>query len=71
VKAGPSSGTGALQSAAAGAGATISHWCVYSAASNGTQKTKWTVLDTAVTLITGSKIDIAVDALKVQLAPIS
>ena len=71
VKAGPSSGVGALQSAAASAGVTVTHWCVYSVSTAGTQKTKWTALDTQVVLISGAKIDIAVNALKVQLAPIS
>jgi hypothetical protein len=60
--------TGALLSAAAGDTVTVSHFAVYSAAADGTQKTDWTALTGGSrALVAGDKLSIAADAIVVSL----
>lgn len=54
--------------ACSGDNKTFTDWCVYSAATNGTQITRWTNFDTSRTLSTGGKLEHAAQDLKVQLA---
>ncbi len=57
----------ALTSAAATAGATISHWAIFSAASGGTQRWDWTPLASSRTLGVGDKLSVAIGALQLTL----
>ncbi len=57
----------ALTSAAATAGATISHWAIYSALTAGTQRYDWTALTSSRTLGVGDKISVAVGACALTL----
>lgn len=57
----------ALTTAAASGGGTVSHFAVFSASTGGTQRTDWTALDTARTVIAGDTLTAAVGALKVTL----
>ena len=61
-----------LTSAAATAGVTVSHWCIYSASTAGTQRTDWQTVDAAGTptpraLLTGDQLQWAVGTAKVTL----
>lgn len=58
---------GALTSAAASSGGTVSHFAIYSASTAGTQRTEWQALDTSKTVASGDQISWAVGALKVTL----
>lgn len=61
------SNSGALTSAGASAGVTVTHFAVYSASTAGTQKTDWTALAASKVLGIGDKIDVAAGALAVTL----
>jgi len=61
-----------LTSAAASAGVTVSHWCVYSASTAGTQRTDWQTIDVAGTptprtLAVGDQLQWAVGTAKITL----
>jgi hypothetical protein len=49
------------------AGGTVSHWCVMSAVTAGTQRTDWQVLTTARALLVGDSLQHAVGAMQVTL----
>lgn len=57
----------ALTSAAASAGATASHFAIYSALTAGTQKTDWTALSASKTVTIGDQLVWAVGACQVTL----
>lgn len=57
----------ALTSAAATGAVTVSHACVYSASTAGTQRTDWQALGTAKTLATGDQVSFAAGAFTVTL----
>ncbi len=59
--------SGALTSATASAGVTITHFAVYSAITAGTQKTDWTTLTASKVLGTGDQVTWAISALQVTL----
>ena len=56
-----------LTSANASGAITVTHWCVYSASSGGTQRTEWDSLDTPRTLASGEAGQWAAGALKITL----
>lgn len=58
---------GALTSAAASGGGTITHFAIYSASTGGTQKIDWTALTTSRTVAIGDQLSIAAGALSVSL----
>ena len=58
--------TNAVDSAAASAGCTITHFAVYDSTET-TQKTDWTALDSSRTLLSGDKLSIAAGAIEVTL----
>ena len=57
----------ALTSAAASSGGTVSHLCIYSASTAGTQRTDWSALPTPRALLTGDQLTHAVGAVTVSL----
>lgn len=57
-----------LTTAAATAGATITHFAVYSAATDGNQRVDWTALDASRTVAIGDTLSAAVGALKITLS---
>lgn len=57
----------ALTTAAAASGATITHFCIMSASSGGTQKTDWQALSSSRALLTGDQLSVAVGACQVTL----
>ena len=57
----------ALTSAAASAGATVTHFAIYSASTGGTQRTDWTALAASKTVTTGDQLTWAIGALAVTL----
>lgn len=59
--------SGALTSAAAAAGGTITHFAIFSAVTAGTQKTDWTALAASKTLGIGDQLTWAIGALQVTL----
>lgn len=62
------SNTGALLSAAASDTVTVSHFAVYSAETEGTQKTDWTALTGGSrALLAGDKLSVAAGAIDVTL----
>lgn len=58
--------TGAVDTAAASAGCTITHYSVWDSTET-TQKTDWTALDSSRTLVLGDKLSLAAGAIKVTL----
>jgi hypothetical protein len=56
-----------LTSAAASGGVTVTHFCIYSASTAGTQKTDWQVLTASQTLTTGGKLEWAIGACQITL----
>lgn len=58
----------ALTSAAASAGATITHFAIYSASTAGTQRTDWTALAASRTVAIGDQLTHAVSALQITLS---
>lgn len=56
-----------LTSAAATAGATISHFAVFTASTAGTQRTDWQTLTTARTVASGDQLQWAAGALQITL----
>ena len=58
---------GALTSAAASSGATITHFAIYSASTGGTQRTDWTALASSRTVAAGDTLTWAIGALQVTL----
>lgn len=58
---------GALTSAAATAGATITHFAIYSASTGGTQRTDWTALSASKTVAIGEQLTWAIGACSVTL----
>jgi hypothetical protein len=62
----------ALTSAAASGSGTLSHWCIYSASTGGTQRTDWTVFGTTGSPVTkavtsGDTVSHAIGVIKVTL----
>ncbi len=57
----------ALTSAAATAGATITHFAIFNASTSGTQKTDWQALASSRTVVTGDTLQWAAGALQVTL----
>lgn len=57
----------ALVSAAATSAGTVSHYCVFSAATAGTQRTDWQAVGTSRTLAIGDKVEWAVGAAQITL----
>jgi hypothetical protein len=57
----------ALTSAAASAGATVTHFAIYSASTAGTQRTDWTALTASKTVTTGDQLTWAIGACAVTL----
>lgn len=57
----------ALTSAAATGEATITHFAVYSALTEGVQKTEWTALDAAKTVTTSDQLTWSVGAARITL----
>ena len=56
-----------LTSAAASGAVTVTHACIYSASTGGTQRTDWQVLGTSRTLAIGDKLEFAASAFAVTL----
>jgi hypothetical protein len=60
--------TNALESAGASGNVSVSHWAIYSAETNGTQKTDWTAFTGGTrALVTGDKVTWAAGACDVTL----
>lgn len=57
----------ALTSAAATAGATISHFAIFNASTAGTQRTDWQALAASKTVATGDQLTVAVGACQITL----
>lgn len=57
----------ALTSAAASAGATITHFAVFTALTGGTQRTDWQALTASRTVVTGDTLQWAIGALQITL----
>jgi hypothetical protein len=57
----------ALTSAAASSGGTVSHWCIMSAVTAGTQRIDWTVFTTARAVLTGDQLTHAIGTIAVTL----
>lgn len=56
-----------LTSAAASGAVTVTHACIYSASTGGTQRTDWQALGTSRTLAIGDKLEFAASAFTVTL----
>lgn len=56
-----------VTSAAASGAVTVTHACIYSASSGGTQRTDWQALGTSRTLAIGDKLEFAAAAFAVTL----
>lgn len=56
-----------LTSAAASGAVTVTHACIYSASTGGTQRTDWQALGTSRTLAIGDKLEFAASAFAVTL----
>ena len=61
------SNASALTSAAASGAAVVSHYCIYSASTAGTQRTDWQACNTAKTLAIGDTVSWAIGALDITL----
>jgi len=59
--------SGTITSDAATDAGTVSHFAIFSASTGGTQRTDWTALDTARTLVVGDSLSWAAGALSVTL----
>jgi hypothetical protein len=59
--------SGALTSAGATAGVTVTHYAIYSASTAGTQKTDWTTLAASKVLAINDTVSWAIGALTVSL----
>ena len=57
----------ALTSPAASGAAVVTHFAIYSAATNGTQRTDWTALAASRTLATGDQLTHAAGAISITL----
>lgn len=56
-----------LTSAAASGAVTVTHACIYSASTGGTQRTDWQALGTSRTLAIGDKLEFAASAFAITL----
>ncbi|MBK8168460.1 MAG: hypothetical protein IPK64_21125 [bacterium] len=56
-----------LTSAAASGAVTVTHACIYSASTDGTQRTDWQALGTSRTLAIGDKLEFAAAAFAITL----
>ncbi len=56
-----------VTSAAASGAVTVTHACIYSASSGGTQRTDWQALGTSRTLAIGDKLEFAAAAFAITL----
>lgn len=58
---------GALVTAAASSGGTVSHYAIFDASTSGNQLVDWTALASSRTLVTGDQLTIAVSAISVSV----